>query len=144
MQSKEYNPGDNTLIDIAFQVKKIQTLTRSFDEKKSINYKETGYPSGNLIIILFRINLLLEESNDELKACYWQMKILDAINAIASKDFAYALKLFRENLKYFEDIEELQKYSSARDVADYFVLLLLMSCGRNELLRVLIFFVFIF
>jgi len=55
IQAKDYNPNDNTLLDIAFQVKKIQILTRNFEEKKIINYKDMGYPSGFLFFIYYKI-----------------------------------------------------------------------------------------
>ena len=71
-----------------------------------------------------------------MRTCYWLLKIIEGINCINSKDFSYALKILRENLKYFENNEELKKFSSARDLADYLLVLLMMSNGRNELLRV--------
>ena len=55
IQAKEYNPIDNTCVDIAFQIKTIQMLTKNFEDKKNVIYKDVGYPSGekNLDFIFF-------------------------------------------------------------------------------------------
>lgn len=62
---------------------------------------------------------------------------MDAINCMIQKDFSSAWKIFKEQIKYFEDGEELRKFTSLRDIADYCLVLNLMCCGRNELLNVI-------
>lgn len=89
-----------------------------------------------LIFFFFNNFFRLIDGNEELRSCYWLLKIIEGINCINSKDFSYALKILRENLKFFENNEDLRKFSSARDLADYLLVLLMMSNGRNELLRV--------
>lgn len=54
------------------------------------------------------------------------------------REFSFALKLLKENIKYFEENEELGKYTSARDIVDYYLVLTLMYSNRHETLKVII------
>lgn len=55
-----------------------------------------------------------------------------------TREFSFALKLLKENIKYFEENEELGKYTSARDIVDYYLVLTLMYSSRHETLKVII------